>query len=140
MTSFTKHRNLEKPDATTVNKYAVYNSDLDKLETGYQFKALAKETVAAYRAVRMDEATGEVLNATAGTSAVGVTNTSAAASGAEVFVTVQGVLTNTGWAWIPGALVYVHETTPGGLTQTPTVEVIGRALSATELLVYPPNR
>lgn len=142
VTTFTKHENLEKPEETTKKKHEVYNSDLDKLEKGYQIQVRAGEVIAQYAAVyiRNETLPGTAYNATAGVSAVGVSNISAAASGADIFVTVEGVLTNTAWSWQPGRLVYVSATTPGGLTQTPTAQAIGLALSATELWVIPLDR
>jgi hypothetical protein len=63
----------------------------------------------------------------------------AAAQGAEVQIQGSGELTDTGWSWTPGALLFLG---PLGLpTQTPPTSgvclVIGIALSPTTILIRP---
>lgn len=64
----------------------------------------------------------------------------AAAVGEEKRAQTRGIVTNASWTWTVGEYVYLDDTTPGALTQTiPAAygEVVGVAISATELYVMP---
>jgi hypothetical protein len=138
--AFTKHRNLEQPDsAEVVNKWAIYNSNFDKLDVGGQVRLTAAEAFAAFSAVSIG-ALFRVSRALAADGAAYIGCATIASSGvsAEVYVVYEGVVRNPAWSWSPGE-VYVSSTTPGAYTQTPTALKAGRAISATELLLYPPG-
>ena len=62
----------------------------------------------------------------------------------EIRIHQMGVIQNENWAWIPGLPVYLDESTPGELTQTPPTtnkQLIGIALTDTDLfvMIQPPN-
>ena len=138
--SFTVNMQLEKIDsATRVNKYAVIDSDMDILERGYQVHAIAGESLTQWQAVYISTSDARAYRATAALAGlaviVGVCNVSAATS-ADVYVNVGGVITNAAWTWTPGGIVYIDPTTPGTLTQTPSAFAIGVARTATTLALF----
>lgn len=60
----------------------------------------------------------------------------AIALGASGNIQVSGIITNTGWSWTPGKIVYATDTA-GALSQTAGTQsrAIGRAISATEIAI-----
>lgn len=105
---------------------------------------VAAAAISALRALRTNSV-GRALYADAATLAdagacIGISYTAAAASGASLQAVTQGLLTDSGWAWIPGAPVYLGLN--GALTQTPPAapacafaQVLAVADSATSLIV-----
>jgi len=149
-TSFTRNMNLAKPDADQTDRFEDYNTDQDIIEEGYQVQGISASAIDQFTAVYISgcqSGTAVYSPATAGASAVGISKTTTAVSGATIFVGTWGVITNVLWTWDPcsaggpwpGA-VFVDPNIPGKLTQTPSVECIGRATSPTELLLLPMMR
>jgi len=130
---FTKHMNLAEPDENAINRFEDYNTDMDKIEQGYQILAIAGEPIAQFAAVRFNNSDGKIYNALDTNEVLGIAKI-AATTGATIYVGTWGVLTNPAWTWTTGD-VYVSHSVGGALTQTPTAVRIGKALSATEVLV-----
>jgi len=142
MPTSTTHRNLVKPDPTEAGKTVTYNGNFDKLEKGYTVKGIANEAQAAFDAVRWEESTGrwrKALDTDVTPHRRGIAQIAAAALATQ-YGQVTGVVTNAGWSWTVGNLIYVSAVTAGALTATaPTASSvpIGIAISATEVWLLP---
>jgi hypothetical protein len=143
MATVTKHRRLTKPDPTAAAKTLTYNTNLDRVEAGFTVQGLAGESISQFQAVFYNAATNRWLKATdTSLGARGIAATGAA-SGATIYVYQEpfSVVTNTGWAWTAGQMIYVS-TTAGTLTATPPTAAsrpIGIAISATEIMLHEPS-
>jgi hypothetical protein len=108
------------------------------------FDKVAGEDVSAYRAVVPSGSTNVLLatntNSAHRNAVLGVTE-QAASTGGSVRVRRAGRIDFAGWAWTPNAPIFVGAS--GTLTQVPPVspavfvQVIGFALSATAMFVWP---
>lgn len=66
----------------------------------------------------------------------------AGVAAAQIRMQRIGPVTNAGWAWTPGKYIYLSESTPGALTQTPPTDerarqIVGFAISATQIILNP---
>jgi len=101
----------------------------------------AGENIAQYDAVYLksdDKVYLARANANATTRAIGIAVT-AITNGNTGAIRVSGHITNVGWSWTTGALVYVSYYTGGALVETYVgrPHVVGMATSATEIYIAP---
>ncbi|MBK8912950.1 MAG: DUF2190 family protein [Chlorobi bacterium] len=126
----------------------VLSDDVEVVEVGVPGPAgseditiTAGESLGGHRVVTTNAA-GHAIYASSATSdhagrLLGVT-TGAASSGATATIRTRGEMTEAGWAWIPGGLLYLS--TNGMLSHTPPAtgfaQVIGYAMTATTIFIH----
>ena len=101
----------------------------------------ADESIQAYRAIRI-KTTGKAVraskNSTTLARVVGI-SIQAAALDEDFLVQTEGTITNSGWSFTPGSLVYLGNTVGdltediSGFADTDAITLVGIAISATEI-------
>jgi hypothetical protein len=134
--SATTHNNYQKLPAGPVDWVAVFNDLCDKLEKGRTLKATAAVALVEADPFYID-ANGKAAKATDATAYAGLWQSASTAGNAVGYGQIFGIFPKTGWTWTKGALIYVNSSSQ--LTQTPTSRAIGVALSATEIMMFPPG-
>ncbi len=141
--SYTEEMKLALLDSGSGNWGAVQNGLMTSIDAGYEITLTADEDLSAgqYKVIYIDSSDKMKLakaDADATMPAIGLlpNNVDNAVEGK---VRVSGWIENGGWAWTPGALLYLSASTAGALTETkPTkAQVIGVAKTATKILIIP---
>ncbi len=131
-----KHMNLEEAMAGVVEWIGLWNANVARLEKGRTLKLVAGEALTERLAFYIHATTGKAWKATASTSVDGIWESASTAAEATGLGQVGGVFTYDSWSWsVSGATIYV--TAGGVLTESVTATIIGRALSLTEIKLEP---
>jgi hypothetical protein len=141
--TFTDKFDLEETSYSQSGWNAVVWANFQKVDAGLDSRLpvlVAGEAVDQHEAVYLNPSTGKVELAQADGSqqpCIGLA-VEAADTDEEIRIQREGAVTNAGWSWTVGGVVYLSSSTPGGLTQTPTSpnrQIIGYALTATCLVI-----
>ena len=130
----TTHNNYQKLPAGPVDWVAVFNDLCDKLEKGHTVKATAAVALVEADPFYVDS-NGKAAKATNSTAYAGLWQSASTAQDAIGYGQISGIFLKTGWTWTPGGLVYVNASSQ--LTQTPSANAVGVALTATAILLFP---
>lgn len=128
----TKHNNFAILPVGPVDWVAAVNDFMNKVEAGPTVKAIAGESLTARKPVRI-QSDGKAYVALSG-EADGIWQSASTAQDAEGYLQRGGVFTYASWTWTPGGRVYV---VGGELSQEGASRPIGKAISATEIVVCP---
>jgi hypothetical protein len=130
--SVTFHNNFLEMPTGAVDWPAIYNALLAQLELGRTIRINAGEAIAQYKAVYI-HTDGKAYKADSGKVCLGVSVSADTAINVDLYVQIDGTVTNGAWSWSPGNIIYM--TTAGALTTSVSGDPIGIALSATEILL-----
>ena len=141
--SFSDKFDLEETSYGLSGWNAIIWANFQKVDAGLDSRLpalVAGEAIDQYEAVYLNPSTGKADLALADGTQQPCIGLAVEAADADEDVRIQreGAITNTGWSWTVGGLVYLSNSTPGGLTQTPPSpnrQVIGYALTATCLVI-----
>ncbi len=128
----TKHNNFAILPTGPVDWVAALNDFMNKVEAGPTVKLVAGESLTARKPILI-HSDGLAYIAISG-EADGVWQSASTAQSVEGYMQRGGVFTYGSWTWTPGGKIYVSG---GELTQTPGTNPLGKAISATEIVICP---
>jgi hypothetical protein len=141
MSTFTEPYSLEQIDADTANWEVVYNSNFSICNTNMCRLLAVPGSIVDYQAVNVetDGTTGQARsNSMINLPAIGIVLNTV---GSTQLVVCNGEITNSGWSWTRGDIVYVSGLTLGEVTQikpgTSLIQVIGWASDTDKIWVNP---
>jgi hypothetical protein len=112
---------------------------------GVRYTFTAGENIGAYQLVYV-KSDGKIWKSQAnavGTMPADGMTLGAVSTNATVDIMLLGVVTNAGWAFTPGVLLYQSAATAGLITSTAPaastniVQIVGKAITATSIMLYP---
>ncbi len=131
---YTTDNNFPLIAAGSVEWYSLYNDLAAKVEAGRTLYLEAGENL-VIRDPFYIGTDGKAYKANSNTDCDGIWQSTSTNLGASGFGQKSGTMTYASWIWNEGVLLYVNSS--GALSETPTPYCIGKALSATKILITP---